>query len=307
MNSRCFAQPDDLQKMLDLLTVVRLPERLADFPSAVDLHEAMALSKVQENTRLWFGAAGRLAGFAYVDPYCNLRFEFEPQHLLPEMEREIVAWGETCIRWMMQAEGEEALTLDASCREDDTARIALLERHGFERLPLRSLHLARSLTEPIPEPQVPAGFSIRHVTGEQEAAALAALHRAAFGTTHMTVEERLAMMRVPDYEAALDLLAVAENGRFAATCLCAVYQSENVRTGRQEGYTDPIATHPEFQRKGLARALLLTGLQKLKERGMETAVLGTSSENEAMQQLALAVGFRVESTTLWFARPVTAN
>lgn len=133
---------------------------------------------------------------------------------------------------------------------------------------------------------------------------MAALHRAAFGSEHMTVEERLAMMRVPEYDPTLDLLAIAEDGRMAATCMCSISREENKRSGRNEGYTDPVATHPDFQQRGLAKALLLTGMHKLKERGMERAVLGTSSENTAMQRAAQAAGFRIQSTKLWFAKAV---
>ena len=108
-----------------------------------------------------------------------------------------------------------------------------------------------------------------------------------------------------EYDSELDLLAIAPDGRFAATCMCSISQEENERTGRNEGYTDPVATHPDFQRRGLARALLLAGFLKLKQRGMDVAVLGTSNENMAMRQTAQAVGFRVQSTTLWFSRPVS--
>ena len=65
-----------------------------------------------------------------------------------------------------------------------------------------------------------------------------------------------------------------------------------------------MATHPEYQGRGLAKALLLTGLRLLRERGLETALMGTSSENEKMQRAAEAVGFRVESTRVWFVRSV---
>ena len=69
------------------------------------------------------------------------------------------------------------------------------------------------------------------------------------------------MMRVPEYDAELDLLAIAPGGRFAAYCLCSISQEENNRTGRNEGTTDPVATHPDFQRRGLAQALLRDGAE----------------------------------------------
>jgi ribosomal protein S18 acetylase RimI-like enzyme len=306
LTSRPYADAQDLQSMIDLLAGARPPARASSFPSAVDLRELLALRPVQARTRLWFDAEGRLTAFALVDHYDNLHFEYDPLAVPPGLEAEIVAWGVACIRRDLQ-EGGEPSTLDASCRSDDAGRISLLERHGFVQQEVRSLRLARSLSEPLPVPQWPAGFSVRHVTGEQEVEALVALHRAAFGTEAMTVEERLAMMRGPDYDAELDLLAVAPDGRLAAYCMCSISQEENRQTGRSEGYTDPVATHPDFRRRGLALALLLTGLDQLKQRGAGTALLGTSSENGAMLRVAQAAGFRLQSAALWFSKPVSTE
>jgi hypothetical protein len=47
-------------------------------------------------------------------------------------------------------------------------------------------------------------------------------------------------------------------------------------------------------------------MARLKQRGMDTAVLGTSSENLVMQQVARSVGFFTKAKTLWFSRPVSA-
>ena len=304
VTSRPYRAEADQQAMIDFLIAVRPPERASDFPGVVDLQELLALPLVRQNTRLWFAGGAQLIGFAFVDHYHNLRFEFDPQGVHPELIAEMVAWGEACLRRAMQERGE-VLTLDASCRADDRARLALLEQHGFVAQFLRSLHMARSLHEPIPAPQLPPGFHIRAVAGEEEVEALVALHRAAFGSDNMTTAERLAMMRVPGYDPALDLLAVAADGRFAATCFCSFSAAENALSGRREGHTDPIATHPAFQRRGLARALLLSGLQLLRERGLDTAVLGTSSANIAMQKTAQAVGFHVTATTVWFAKEVS--
>jgi len=304
--SRLYSGTKDLQSMLDLLAAIRPAARMSDYPSMVDLHELLTLRNVQENTRLWLDAKGSMVGYAFVDHYNNLQFEFDPHSAHPDIESEMVSWGVACIRRAMQEHGE-TLALDASCREDDTERIMLLERHGFVRLETRSLQMIRPLDLPIPEPQLPAGFMIRHAAGEQEVEALVALHRAAFGTENMTVEERLAMMRVPDYDAALDLLAVVPGGELAAYCLCSISREENERTGQHVGYTDPVATHPAYQRRGLAQALLLAGMRELKARGMEAAMLGTSSENAAMQRAAESVGFYVQSTTLWFTKAVSVN
>jgi ribosomal protein S18 acetylase RimI-like enzyme len=159
--------------------------------------------------------------------------------------------------------------------------------------------MVRKLAEPIPEPQLPQGFIIRPVSGTQEAEAIASTHRAAFGTEYMTIENRLAIMNTSEYDPSLDLVAVAPDGTIAAYCTCSVNETN------KEGSTDPVATHPQFQRMGLARALLLTGMKILKERGMETACLGTSGANLAMQKTAESVGFHVDFRVLWFEKKVT--
>jgi len=302
--SRLYSSSTDLQTVIGLLTASRPAERITDYPGIVDLQEILARPTIQANTSLWQNASGQSLGFAIVDDSNNLLFEVVPGAADSGLESQIIAWGVDCLR---RAKPDQigTLTLDASCRDDDKERIALLERHGFARQAVRSLHMTRPLDGPIPGPHLPPGFVIRHVTGEGEVQALVALHRAAFGTENLTVEDRLSWMRTPEYDPSLDLVAVAPDGALAAYCMCHISREENTRSGRNEGYTDPVATHPAFQLRGLARALLVTGLDLLKQRGVETAVLGTSSDNMAMQQTARSVGFRVHTTKLWFAKPLT--
>ncbi len=114
----------------------------------------------------------------------------------------------------------------------------------------------------------------------------------------MTTENRLVIMNTSEYDPALDLVVVAPDGMVAAYCTCSV--NELGKTGE----TDPVATHPSYQRMGLARALLLKGMSLLKERGMASAHLGTSGSNIAMQKTAESVGFTVEYTTIWFSKEV---
>jgi len=99
----------------------------------------------------------------------------------------------------------------------------------------------------------------------------------------------------------LDLVAVTSDGSLVAYCVCYISHEENALSGRQVGYTDPVATHPECRHLGLAKALLLTGMNLLKQRGMHTARLSTSSENIAMLRAAQSVGFRTMHTGLHYA------
>lgn len=309
LTSNLYTGETDLKDMIDLLARSRPAVRIADFPGIYDLQELMSLPEIQEDTRLWVGDDGRCGrairqAFAITDTrYGNVYFEIAPEVWGDEIAREIFAWGAACIQ-KAYAETNEPLSLDTSCREDDEQRLALLRRHGFTPDGVRTLSLARSLHDPIPEPGLPDGFHIRPVAGEAEAEALVALHQAAFGTANMTLADQLAMMRAPEYDRELDLVAIAPNGRFAAFCVGSISAKENGRSGQKIGYTDPVGTHPDFQRRGLAQALLLAGMRRLRERGMETAVLSTSSENLAMQKTAESVGFQIQWAKIWFTKPL---
>jgi len=302
--SQPYAGTADLQAMIDLLLAVRPAAHLADYPGVGDLRELLELPESRVNTRLWHDARGQLAAFAIVDlSRDNMLFEVAPHAFGGEIEAQMIAWSVERLR-DAEHESGEPVTLDTCCRDDNTARTALLERHGFVPQVSRTLRMMRPLDEPIPAPRLPSGFSVRHVAGEREVEAYVALHRAAFGTENMTVDYRLAIMRAPDYDPELDLIAIAPDGTWAGFCVCQINREENARTGRNEGWTDPVGTHPEFRQRGLARALLLTGLSLLKQRGVDAALLGTSSANVVMQRAAESVGFRPLSTIVWFSKPI---
>ncbi len=241
--------------------------------------------------------------FAFVDDFNNLCFTIDEENSSTPLEKAIVDWGEECIRLRKLETGEPG-ALDASCSTKNRRRIALLEKFGFHRDNVRTLRYERSLLDSIPHVAIPQGFFLRSVQGEGQAEPLAALHRAAFGTGHMTREYRLAMMRIPGYDPSLDLFIEDSNGQPVAFCICSIAEEENERANTRNGYTDPIGVDPRYQRQGFGKAVLAAGLNALKSRRLECAKLGTSSENISMQRLAETLGFRVVSEHVWFSKEV---
>ena len=281
----------------DLQRIRSLVQRLPGGTSVVDFEEKMLTPIVLRFTCLWLDGDQAIA-FALVDEGNNLMFDVDPAFASEVLGKEIVAWGLACMR-ERNAETGETCTLDVSCEASDYGRMAFLQSFGFRLEDIRSLQYARSLESPIPEHPLPDGFNLRAVLGEQEVEDLVALHRAAFGTNNMTVEGRLAIMHAPNYVPELDWLAVAPSGELAAFCICGFEDDTH-----QTGYTDPIGTHPRYQRLGLGRAIVTAGLQELQRRGAKTARLGTSSENLAMQRLAERLGFRIVFERIWFSHLV---
>jgi mycothiol synthase len=305
VTSRSYAGPDDLQAMLDLIKARPL-DRIADFPGSLDLQEMLAVPKTQAHTRLWIDHHGQLACFAILDGDQNsasVTFEIAPGSKEKSLAKQVIAWAEASARQACQAQNGVFL-LETSASSDNVKRIGLLEMFGFERQAGGTVHMERSLADPMEKPCLPAGFSIRPIRGESEAADWVSLHRAALGTENMTVEYKLAMMRTPHYDPAMDLVALAPGGALAAYCVCFIDVAQNALIGHRNGHTDPIATHPVFQRRGLSRALLLSGLTLLKERGMDAACLGTSSQNIAMLHTAGSVGFRITKNIFWYNKSI---
>jgi len=120
----------------------------------------------------------------------------------------------------------------------------------------------------------------------------------------MTIAFRHSIMVSPEYEPQLDLVVLTPDGRLAAFCVCQINKKENMLTDERSCLNDTIEVHPEFRNLGLAKALITDGLVRLKSRGMDSARLGTSSDNFAMINLAETMGFLEISRKLWFSREV---
>ncbi len=294
MESYVLQDESDIQLMRDLI------QRLPHQSTIVDFEETMLLASVRATTRLW-EQNGKSVGFAFVDDYNNLRFEIETESDIAQLAEEIVEWGIACIKKRNATTGKDQ-TLDASFGANNSWQIAMLEKFGFVRESFRTLQYRRSLEKPIIAFALPQGHSLRCVAGEHEVDTLVSLHRAAFGTENMTAEQRLAIMNAPQYERELDLVTVASNGDLSAFCICGF---EDEIGSEKIAYTDPVGTHPHYQKRGLAKAIVTAGLHLLRSRGASTVELNTSSNNRPMKRLAESLGFVCTSEKLWFSKEVT--
>ncbi len=150
---------------------------------------------------------------------------------------------------------------------------------------LRCTIWPRSLDGPLPAPGPPAGFVVRGLAGEDDAAERAA-HQ-----PELTTERYRAFMQAPGYDQDLDLVAVAPEARFGAYCICWMDPANGV------GEFEPVGTRPELRRRGLARAVVLDGFRRMKARGAHTALVRFEGENVPARRSYGLVGCDVRSTT----------
>lgn len=279
--TRPAAGDADIERMIALgqaapahsLHVIDLPYRLCS-PSVQD----------SANTCLWLEEDGALIGWAvWQQPWITLDSAIRPDvesALMPT----ILGWAIARFRQMAAAHGR-VLDYCIDAREDDEARIALLETRGFTRATSHLLHLTQPLNVPYATPALPDGFTIRPIASANDVAAYVALQQAAFGSTNMTVAWRERIRRLPQYAADLDLLAVAPDGTPAGFCIGWLHDGE--------GQIEPMGVHPNYERLGLGRALLTESLRRLYDHGTTTAHIEVYDDNASARHLYESVGYRV--------------
>ena len=233
-----------------------------------------------------------------------------------EDEGEVVAWGWLTLPDELEvvfAPGRRADLLDATIAwaderagsavkvdslDADIELRALLTARGF--LPCEGDELlSHALTlDALPEPVVPPGYALGHVRLPDDLPRRVAVHRAAFGRperpSRVTEESYALVARLWPYRQGLDWVAKARDGSFAAFCLTWLDRENRV------GELEPVGTHPDHRRRGLARAVCIAAMRALRDAGAETAVV-LSATGEA-RALYRAIGFQEVGRYTWFRR-----
>ncbi len=194
----------------------------------------------------------------------------------------------TVMHRRMQKKENQTITVNLAA--DDKAGGNCLKQLGFNARNADLVVMKRSL-DSIPESSLPNGFTIRCVAGEHEAHLAAEVHNAAF--SHKWTEDKyLKVMRTTGFDRERELVVVAPDGRFAAY---AVIWFDSVS---HSALFEPVGCHSDFTRRGLTKALMFAGMARMKEAGMETAIVGYEITNNAAFKLYASVGFKTYFKTV---------
>ncbi len=167
--------------------------------------------------------------------------------------------------------------------------------------------MARDLTDEIPPARLPPGLEIRPV--------LEADHRRIFdanveafrdhwGAREMDSEDFARLFEDPDLDTSL--WRVAWDGHdVAGVAINVIVPAESEVLGLRRGWLDQLSVRRAWRRRGLARALIASSLEGLKERGMLQAVLGVDAENPTgALGLYEGIGFVVTRRATAFRKPL---
>lgn len=236
---------------------------------------------------LWETAEGRLVGAVHDDGPGQAVLQLHPDYR--HLQEGMVAWAEENLAVV----GEDgSRLLDIYVNDYDSPRRRLLERRGYRALTepgtvegvIRRLRFGE---RPLPEPVVAEGYVLRATRpgDEDEYRRLADILNAGFGRTfHTAAEYRNFAEGSPLFRHDLNLVAEAAGGAFVAH-VGLTYDEANRRA-----IVEPVCTHPEHRRRGLARALLLEGFRRVRALGATDAYVGTGDAVPA-NELYEAVGF----------------
>lgn len=294
-NPRPYHGEGDLQAMLELLQRGRSASNGSYYIHPGDLKWWLYYPPLEgdfwQQIYLWDSPdrTGKLLGWALLSPdWVGFDVYVQPELMGTLQAAEMYIWAEE--QAIRIARGSNKPTIFVLwILHDDAVLGEHFRRRGY-RLRRGYVHLTRTLDDTLPLPRLAPGFAVRSCLGEEEVVQRARAQYGAFGSTASfeRYHERFTnFMRSPVYEPELDIVAVAGDGQIGAFCI--VWTD----TLNRVGLFEPVGTHPEFQRRGLGRAVLLEGLRRLQDRGMKSAIVSTIEDNLAAIRLYEAVGFQV--------------
>lgn len=311
---RAPALPADLAIIAELSARSEAVDQ-TDFPSSEPALAGMLARPgldLQHDVQLWLDTERRPVAFTLLARTQDaqqleglLWMRVLPERRGPELDRELIDWGAGRLR-QVGAEQGMPTCLAVGAGGADNRRIAVLEEQGFR--PIRYfLRMERQLGGPLESPQLPAGFTLRSMAGEQEAEAWAALFNQSFvdhWNFHPVSVERLrSIWQEPLYNRELDLVAVAPDGVLAAFCACELNPDDPERAG----WIEVLGTRRGYRGVGLGRAVLLAGLARLRQAGAEVARLTVDAESPTgATRLYETAGFRETRRSVRMARPLEA-
>lgn len=139
---------------------------------------------------------------------------------------------------------------------------------------------------PWPGASLPAGYRLRETRPDPaDDQGIADLLNAAFGrTSHTAAEFRGFTATAPSFRRDLDLVAEGPGG------LLACYVGLTWDPANRRGIFEPVCTHPDHRRRGLALAVMREGLRRLRALGAADAYVESGS-GEPPNALYDAAGF----------------
>jgi ribosomal protein S18 acetylase RimI-like enzyme len=316
LRSRPYASLDDLREMQSLVSRAWRSDPRPILPCTIgDLAWGICLAgpdvDLSERVRIWSDGDETIA-WAWITPPSSLDMFVWPELPAADDARirdEMVDWVVEAYAPAHQAAAAASQAEPSAARPwrpgegleswaiDGSRAAAYLISGGFGPTTTELTQFHQPLDGSSPAPELPAGYSLRSMTGPADIPARVEVHRAAFAPSQMTVAKYELLVGLDDYAWDRDLVVVAPDGSFAAFTMCWIDSAAQV------GEFEPVGTHPDHQRLGLGKAVNLAGLARLRDVGAREAVVASYRANAASEALYRSVGFSEIAIHRKYTRP----
>lgn len=218
---------------------------------------------------IWETPAGQIAAVLNAEDPGNAYLQTHPACRSAALEEEMVALSEE--KLSITRDGLKSLSVWADSQ--DSLRQDILTRRGFTRGRWAESQWRRDLHDPIPDVEVAPGYEIRCLGDASELPARSwaswrGFHPDEPDADYQGWEWYHNIQRCPLYRRDLDIVAVAPTGEIAS--FSTFWYDDATRSA----YIEPVATVPEHQRLGLARACIREGLRRVRRMGATRAFVG---------------------------------
>lgn len=229
-----------------------------------------------DNAHLWRHHSGTLVGFCICeDGRDDMYLQVHPA------QRDIEA---DMLCWIEQAWPGEREAIQVHCFEGDAPREALLAMRGYadrgECGRLRQYDLRRDY----PAFALPPGFVVKSLAEAGDPAGRIRVEALTFGNKELDAAWYRAKSSAPGYDPVWDLGIVAPSGEWVAFALAWPDQEYGLAE------IDPVGTHPDHRRRGLAKALLSELFRRLAAAGLVRAYIGSGAEPYHANRLYESLG-----------------
>ncbi len=232
-----------------------------------------------EDVALWETAAGQLVAIAHPEDDNDWFLDVHPdfRHLAPQM-----------LDWIVQRHAEKRplptaeWPLNVIIHEELAGLAGLLAERDFTARGPVGVMRTHPLAGPVVESELAAGYAIRpfNFADSADRQLRADLSNKVFA--FQAPPEIYAITELaPTYHEEWGVFTAAGEG----AAFCTIWLDEN-----GTGCFEPVGTHADHRRRGLARAMMQHGLRRLQELGAQRVTVGTGYDMDA-NQLYAALGF----------------
>jgi mycothiol synthase len=208
--------------------------------------------------------------------------------------------------WETYPSDERTPMIGSWAMEKEEAKIALLERFGFE--PVRYFFdMLRPSLDQIDEPVLPDGLEFRPLAEEQQKQFWDAdieAFKDHWGGFDDSDENYQRWLSDPKFDRSLVVVAW-DGDEIAGGVDNHINEIENRAFNRKRGWLRSVFVRRRWRRQGVGRAVVLRSLQLLRERGMDSAGLGVDADNPTgALGLYTGTGFEVEIRSSAYRKPL---